>query len=90
MANTNFVTAIAPVYVTEFKDTVVKQAKEAGIILMDRANLGNGQSWSLKGLEKPNPSVIAYSNGQVVWQNLNPNRIGIECKFIKKWANTSK
>jgi hypothetical protein len=88
MANTNFVTAIAPAMVIEFKDTVIKQAKENDVILMDRKDLGNGQSWSLKGLDKPKPSVIGYESGQIVWQNLNPTRIGIECKFIKKWANT--
>ena len=88
MANSNFVIAVPSATVVEFKALVIKAAKDNDIVLLDRANLGNGQCWSLKGLDRPSPSVIGYDSGQVVWQNLNPQRLGIECKFIKKWANT--
>ncbi len=87
MANTNFTIAVPAAMVTEFKTLVIKAAKANDVTLLDRASLGNGQAWSLKGMDKPSPSVIGYSNGQIVWQNLNPQRLGIECKFLKKWGN---
>lgn len=87
MANTNFVTLIAPAKLIGFKSTVVELALEHDVVLEDRIALGNGQSWSLVGVASPKPSVIAYCNGKVVWQNLNPQRIGLECKFLSKWGN---
>lgn len=88
MANTNFTTAIAPINVVAFKDVVIKAAADNEITLVERTDLGNGQAWSLKSWsKKPRISVIAYTVGTIVWQNINPQRIGISHKIASRWAN---
>lgn len=87
MANTNFVIAVPAATVAEFKSLVINAASENDVVLMDRIASGNGQAWHLSGNDKPKPTVIAYDNGRIVWQNLNPKRLGIECTFLQKWGN---
>lgn len=88
MANTNFITEVARAEVKKFKTTVVKAAKENSILLVNRVASGKGQVWQVSDTTtRPKPTVTAYSNGQIMWQNLNPTRIGIDCKILKRWGN---